>query len=297
MANYLITDSYDNISTNPNLNLGGQTAISYPAKLYSDAGEDALRNACSGHDGLWYCRPVDDLRYICLARASSNQFETWQYSSNQLTAQCPQGSTTGAVSLDLNAVASPSTTPLSYYYGQGVNGSDITWLQPVTWNPDYVGGLFDPTNFNGDFGYAQMKCGYSLVVTLDGWADWPNPKSQELMLNQNFSWGSDSAGTTGYWYAGNCADHATDVGWMIFDYNSPQGLHYYFWLGTQNQAAWIRTHIYRCNAVALILIRTSVNKSVKIHIPAYTSGISFAGGPVVSLTGPYHTHITTLSHN
>ena len=209
---------------------------------------------------------------------------SWE--NNQMTVRCPA---VGGepLSLDLSNIqpgGGLTTAGVNYFHmDSGLQGDPIDLLQPAPpaiWASSYVGTIFNPTNFDTEFGYGQMKVHAKDYISIypQNWDGWPASTTDfagnSYVTESPITWGPASSLTMNPGQYQFNDDHGT-TGWIIFDYLSPQGLSYYFWLGLETD----------CKGINKICVQVQCGKPADPNICAQAQGFDYGAGIVFAGKG------------
>lgn len=221
----IISDDFTQITNLSDLP-SGMNAITYqpgyyPTKANTLTGMPAAWMASFSNATPW--TQACDLYVYAGVSTSEQTSYTGQFSSGTLVAQCAAGSTMSPVSLNLSSVASGAQ--LNYYYGPGINSTNVPWLQPSTLSSDYLKEIMDPTTFNKEIGYAQLEYSSLDTYSIGIDAGWNNPPSIYPIAS-----GGNNVNTDGWpWVMG------IGTNWVIAQYVSSMGLVQQLWVGAVSE--------------------------------------------------------------
>ena len=148
--------------------------------------------------------------------------------------RCSAGNDREEVTFDLRGVSSSDKEhKLQYYFNSsGLNGKEISLIQPEKWNDEYLKELYKDTVYTGSHGYAQIRVakgyeGWSGYIELNYWNPWRDPLS--LVVGPSESLDLDKSGKR--FHLPYSARIHSPQAWAVFNYFSPDGLLSSFWLG------------------------------------------------------------------
>jgi hypothetical protein len=232
VANYLITDSYDTLPAISGLN--NQPTITYQAG-FTPMPANTLTGMPQNNQGSFTnATPWTQACAVYIwSGASTNPFESGTYNNNLLTAQCNTGGTQQTVEFALNAANNISNTPINFYWGPGLGGNYVPWLQAQQWSSSYLTSFFDPTDFDGAYGYAQTlyppptSC---IIISGMGWNPFPSANTVYPITSSGYNI------TPGNYCTNSKPGWDGYGGWIIEGFISPLGLSGFFWIGSEYQS-------------------------------------------------------------